>query len=94
VCVCVCVFLLLISSGIHHKRTCASESDIARWTETDGFYRTNRKHLFPNRTLSVHLKYEVKRLLKQTNGGWSDLRDHQLCLSFALKTPRNSSNIS
>lgn len=80
------------SCGTHHKKTCSSESDIARWTETDRFYRDNNKYLFPNQSLTTHLKYEVKRALKQTNGGWSDLRDRQLCLSFALKTTKNFTN--
>ncbi|CAF1167774.1 unnamed protein product [Adineta steineri] len=79
------------SCGTHHKKTCSSESDIARWQETDKFYTNNQKYLFPTKPLSVHLKYEAKRAVKQTNGGWSDLRDRQLCLSFALKNTKDIS---
>ncbi|CAF3011525.1 unnamed protein product [Rotaria socialis] len=77
------------SCGTHHKKFCSSESDIARWTETDKLYRDNRKYLFPETSLSVHLKYEGKRIFKQPNGGWSDIRDRQLCLSFAFKDYKN-----
>lgn len=81
-------------SGTHHKKTCSNESDIARWTETDKFYHTNRQHLFPTNPLSTHLKYEAKRPVKQTNGGWSDVRDRQLCLSFALQNSTDLSRVS
>ncbi|UJR33200.1 hypothetical protein I4U23_020655 [Adineta vaga] len=82
------------SCGTHHKKTCSSESDIARWKETDKFYDVNKQHLFPTKPLSVHLKYEAKRPVKQTNGGWSDLRDRQLCLSFALKNTKDLSLVN
>ncbi|CAF1073506.1 unnamed protein product [Rotaria sordida] len=86
------------SCGTHHKKFCSNESDIARWTETDKFYQDNKKYLFPITSLSVHLKYEGKRPFKQPNGGWSDVRDRQLCLSFAFKqykhlSPINKTNI-
>ncbi len=80
-------------SGTHHKKTCSSETDIARWKETDKVFHENRKYLFPTKPLSIHMKYEAKRPLKQTNGGWSDLRDRQLCLSFALKNTKDISHI-
>ncbi|CAF3420849.1 unnamed protein product [Rotaria sp. Silwood1] len=82
------------SCGTHHKKTCSNQSDIARWEETDKFYQLNRKYLFPTNPLTVHAKYEARRPLKQTNGGWSDLRDRQLCLSFALKNPKDISHIN
>ncbi|CAF3213270.1 unnamed protein product [Rotaria sp. Silwood2] len=81
------------SCGTHHKKFCSSESDIARWTETDKFYQENQKHLFPITSLSVHLRYEGKRPFKQPNGGWSDVRDRQLCLSFAFKDYKTLSPI-
>ncbi|CAF4054021.1 unnamed protein product [Rotaria sp. Silwood2] len=82
------------SCGIHHKKTCSNQSDIARWEETDKYYQLNQQYLFPTKPLTVHAKYEARRPLKQTNGGWSDLRDRQLCLSFALKNPTNISHIN
>jgi hypothetical protein len=80
---------LELFSGTHHKKSCSSESDIARWKETDKLYQENRKHLFPTTPLSIHLRYEGKRPFKQPNGGWSDLRDRQLCLSFAFNDTNN-----
>ncbi|CAF0747884.1 unnamed protein product [Rotaria sordida] len=82
------------SCGTHHKKTCSNQSDIARWEETDKFYQLNYKYLFPTTPLTVHAKYEARRPLKQTNGGWSDLRDRQLCLSFALKNTKDISHIN
>ena len=93
--ICLFFYLFIIPnfSGTHHKKTCSSESDIARWKETDKFYDVNKQHLFSTKPLSIHLKYEAKRPVKQTNGGWSDLRDRQLCLSFALKNTEDLSRI-
>jgi hypothetical protein len=85
--------LLITFSGIHHKKTCSSESDIAQWTETEKFYHANRKYLFPTTPLSLHVNYESKRLFKNPNGGWSDLRDRQLCISFAFKDAKHLSAI-
>ncbi len=86
------IFFNEIFSGTHHKKFCSSESDIARWKETDNLYQNNRKYLFPTIPLSVHLKNEGKRPFKKPNGGWSDLRDRQLCLSFAFKDAKNLSS--
>ncbi|CAF3058072.1 unnamed protein product [Rotaria socialis] len=82
------------SCGIHHKKTCSNQSDIARWDETKKFYETNQQYLFPKKPLTIHAKYEAKRPLKQINGGWSDVRDRQLCLSFALKNTKDISQIN
>ena len=76
---------LEIFSGTHHKKFCSNESDVARWTETDKFYQNNRKYLFPTGSLAVHLKYDTRHQFKRLNGGWSDVRDQQLCLSFAQR---------
>ncbi|CAF0803174.1 unnamed protein product [Didymodactylos carnosus] len=74
------------SCGTHHKKTCGdSTSDVEKkWNETSQLYTNNLKYLFPT-SLQVHLRYEGKRPFKQVNGGWGDLRDRQLCLSFAYK---------
>lgn len=86
--------MILNFSGIHHKKFCSSESDIVRWAETEKYYNDNRQFLFPNTSLSLLVKYEGKRLFEQPNGGWSDIRDRQLCLSFAFKDYRNLSSIN
>jgi hypothetical protein len=88
------IYLIEIFSGTHHKKSCSNESDIARWTETDKFFEDNREYLFPKPPLSINLKYQGKRPFKQPNGGWSDLRDRQLCLSFAFKDTKNLSSFN
>jgi len=81
------------SCGTHHKKNCLSQSDIVPWTETDQFYQENRKYLFPTNSLSVHYLYNGKNPFRKLNGGWSDLRDRQLCLSFAFNDTKNLSSI-
>ncbi len=39
--------------------------------------------------LTLHLQYYYKRPFTQLNGGWSDVRDRQLCLSFAFNDAKN-----
>ena len=85
--------LFEIFSGTHHKKTCSNAADIARWTETEKLYRENRRYLFPTDSLSEYGQYLDKRPAKQLNGGWSDIRDRLLCLSFAFKDTTNLSSI-
>ena len=87
-------FLNIFCSGTHHVKTCSNQSDIARWKQTDKFYRDNQDYLFPSQPLSIHVKIMAKRPIKNTNGGWSDIRDRQLCLSFALKNTKDISHIN
>ncbi|CAF1023525.1 unnamed protein product, partial [Didymodactylos carnosus] len=72
--------------GTHHNKTCGGSAfDIKKiWHETSEFYTVNLKHLFPT-SLQVNLHYQNKRPFINLNGGWGDLRDKQLCLSFAFK---------
>ena len=76
-------------SGIHHQKSCAGESNTAQWTATETFYRENRRYLFPAENLTLHIRYDNKRPFEKLNGGWSDLRDRQLCLSFAFNGAEN-----
>lgn len=82
------------SSGIHHKKNCFNQSDTSPWESTAKVFQNNHQYLFPKQALTVHYKYEVRRPFKNTNGGWSDIRDRQLCLSFALKNTENISHIN
>lgn len=72
---------------------CSNAGDIVRWAETEKLYRDNRMYLFPTGSLSEYSQYVDKRTMKQLNGGWSDIRDRLLCLSFAFKDTRNLSSI-
>ena len=82
-----------IFSGTHHKKTCSNQMDVARWTDTEDFFQENRQYLFPTSPLSVHSRFIERRPMRQLNGGWSDFRDRQLCLSFAFQYARNLSSI-
>jgi len=66
-------------SGVHHKKQQCDPRAAANLI--DNGIQKYQTLLFPDR-----LRYEPrtgkKIKLKKGNGGWGDVRDHQLCLNF------------
>jgi len=73
-----CPFLL-VSSGVHHKKKTCDPATAA--AAIDRMVTQYQSLLFPE-TFSVEILNAKKLRLKKGNGGWGDIRDHQLCLSF------------
>ncbi|XP_052771570.1 alpha-1,6-mannosyl-glycoprotein 2-beta-N-acetylglucosaminyltransferase-like isoform X2 [Mya arenaria] len=69
--------------GVHHKgKNCKPEE---KKKTIQGIIETNRKYLFPN-TVSIGGYSGLRLRDPKPNGGWGDLRDRQLCLSFVTNS--------
>lgn len=66
-------------SGVHHKgKNCKPEE---KKKTVQALIDSNKQHLFPN-TVTIGGYSGLKLRDPKPNGGWGDLRDRQLCLSF------------
>jgi len=65
--------------GVHHKgNNCDTKKKI---NSIEDLLSSNKKYLFPQK-LSVADYPRSSNRLPKPNGGWGDIRDQQLCLSF------------
>ncbi|XP_046750044.1 alpha-1,6-mannosyl-glycoprotein 2-beta-N-acetylglucosaminyltransferase isoform X3 [Diprion similis] len=68
--------------GVHHKKNnCESTSVIEK---VQNVLKTAKKHLFPSQLTLTNAAVAKKTKLRKGNGGWGDIRDHQLCLNITL----------
>jgi alpha-1,6-mannosyl-glycoprotein beta-1,2-N-acetylglucosaminyltransferase len=69
---------------VHHKKSdCESTAAISKVLKV---LATAKKHLFPTHlTLAVPATLKKQKPLRKGNGGWGDLRDHQLCFNITNK---------
>ncbi|XP_062432985.1 alpha-1,6-mannosyl-glycoprotein 2-beta-N-acetylglucosaminyltransferase [Rhea pennata] len=65
--------------GMHHKKSCRPSTQSAK---IDSLLNSNQQYLFPE-TMSVSKRYSMAPLSPHVkNGGWGDIRDHELCKSY------------
>ncbi|KAJ6654031.1 hypothetical protein lerEdw1_007540 [Lerista edwardsae] len=65
--------------GMHHKQSCRPSLQSAK---IDALLSSNQQHLFPE-TMAISKRYSVAPLSPHVkNGGWGDIRDHELCKSY------------
>ncbi|XP_003428431.2 alpha-1,6-mannosyl-glycoprotein 2-beta-N-acetylglucosaminyltransferase [Ornithorhynchus anatinus] len=65
--------------GMHHKKPCRPSAQSAK---IESLLNGNRQHLFPE-TLSIGKRYSTAAVSPHVkNGGWGDIRDHELCKSY------------
>ncbi|XP_038612559.1 LOW QUALITY PROTEIN: alpha-1,6-mannosyl-glycoprotein 2-beta-N-acetylglucosaminyltransferase [Tachyglossus aculeatus] len=65
--------------GMHHKKPCRPATQSAK---IESLLNGNRRYLFPE-TLSISKRYSVAAISPHVkNGGWGDIRDHELCKSY------------
>jgi len=70
----------LYYSGVHHKgKNCQPDN---KKKQIEAQLQSNKHHLFPN-VLAVGGQSKFKLRDPKPNGGWGDIRDRELCLSFA-----------
>ena len=70
-------------SGVHHKgKNCKPEE---KKVSVQEIIDKNQQHLFPN-VISIGSYSGIKLRDPKPNGGWGDLRDRQLCMSFIHNT--------
>ncbi|KAH0620204.1 hypothetical protein JD844_020249 [Phrynosoma platyrhinos] len=65
--------------GMHHKKSCQPSAQSAK---IDSLLSANQQHLFPE-AMAISKRYSVAPLSPHVkNGGWGDIRDHELCKSY------------
>uniref|UniRef100_A0A1B6CUN7 Alpha-1,6-mannosyl-glycoprotein 2-beta-N-acetylglucosaminyltransferase n=1 Tax=Clastoptera arizonana TaxID=38151 RepID=A0A1B6CUN7_9HEMI len=71
--------------GVHHKKTnCESTSVISK---VQRVLANTVRHLYPSHLTLTFTSGTKKHKLRKGNGGWGDLRDHQLCLNMTRYLP-------
>lgn len=70
------VYFFFFFSGVHHKKSCF---DMALIAKVQKLLSSVYKYLFPEK-LEVTYAPVKKKVLRKGNGGWGDIRDHELCL--------------
>ncbi|XP_007886554.2 alpha-1,6-mannosyl-glycoprotein 2-beta-N-acetylglucosaminyltransferase [Callorhinchus milii] len=65
--------------GLHHKKACMPSVENAK---IDKIISTNMQHLFPE-AMVISRTYPLIAISPRVkNGGWGDIRDHELCKSY------------
>uniref|UniRef100_A0A452TPC5 Alpha-1,6-mannosyl-glycoprotein 2-beta-N-acetylglucosaminyltransferase n=1 Tax=Ursus maritimus TaxID=29073 RepID=A0A452TPC5_URSMA len=64
--------------GMHHKKTCRPSTQSA---QIESLLNNNKQYLFPE-TLIISEKFVAAISPPRKNGGWGDIRDHELCKSY------------
>ncbi|CAL1679707.1 unnamed protein product [Lasius platythorax] len=68
--------------GVHHKKNnCESTTVIAK---VQNVLKAARSHLFPSQLTLTIAGTAKKTKLRKGNGGWGDVRDHQLCWNISV----------
>ncbi|XP_072765376.1 alpha-1,6-mannosyl-glycoprotein 2-beta-N-acetylglucosaminyltransferase isoform X3 [Anoplolepis gracilipes] len=68
--------------GVHHKKNnCESTAVIAK---VQNVLKAARNHLFPSQLTLTIAGTAKKTKLRKGNGGWGDVRDHQLCWNISV----------
>ncbi|KDR14301.1 hypothetical protein L798_11892, partial [Zootermopsis nevadensis] len=66
--------------GVHHKKAnCESTAVISKVQQV---LKYASKHLYPNYLTLTVTNTNKKQKLRKGNGGWGDVRDHQLCINM------------
>lgn len=75
-------FIICLHSGVHHKKNnCESTAVIAK---VQNVLKAARNHLFPTQLTLTIAGTAKKTKLRKGNGGWGDVRDHQLCWNITV----------
>lgn len=65
--------------GMHHKKACSPSTEKAK---IENLLNKNAKYMFPE-AMVVSKTYSVSAISPRVkNGGWGDIRDHELCKSY------------
>ena len=65
---------------MHHKgQNCNTMEQV---NQIQGLLTRNKKYLFPAKVSILGYPRSLARLPKP-NGGWGDLRDHEMCIAFS-----------
>ncbi|XP_034936965.1 alpha-1,6-mannosyl-glycoprotein 2-beta-N-acetylglucosaminyltransferase isoform X3 [Chelonus insularis] len=70
--------------GVHHKKNnCESTAVIAKVQQV---LKSARAHMFPSELTLTIAGVTKKNKLRKGNGGWGDIRDHELCRNMTVNS--------
>ncbi|XP_069493497.1 alpha-1,6-mannosyl-glycoprotein 2-beta-N-acetylglucosaminyltransferase [Ambystoma mexicanum] len=65
--------------GMHHKKACKPSTESAK---IETVFNNNRQYMFPE-SLTISKRFSMAAYSPHVkNGGWGDIRDHELCKSY------------
>ncbi|XP_029454243.1 alpha-1,6-mannosyl-glycoprotein 2-beta-N-acetylglucosaminyltransferase [Rhinatrema bivittatum] len=65
--------------GMHHKKSCRPSTESAK---IESLLNSNQQYMFPE-NMSISNRYSMAAHSPHVkNGGWGDIRDHELCKSY------------
>nr|XP_033809373.1 alpha-1,6-mannosyl-glycoprotein 2-beta-N-acetylglucosaminyltransferase [Geotrypetes seraphini] len=65
--------------GMHHKKSCSPSTESAK---IESLLNNNQQYMFPE-SISISFEYSMAANPPHVkNGGWGDIRDHELCKSY------------
>uniref|UniRef100_A0A0A9XQL9 Alpha-1,6-mannosyl-glycoprotein 2-beta-N-acetylglucosaminyltransferase n=2 Tax=Lygus hesperus TaxID=30085 RepID=A0A0A9XQL9_LYGHE len=68
--------------GVHHKKdNCESTAVISK---VQRVLANAAKHLYPSHLTLTYTTITKKTKVRKGNGGWGDIRDHQLCMNMTM----------
>lgn len=70
-----------LSSGVHHKKKNCESNQVISKVQQVLRIATNSHQLYPKSLTLTVASVMKKSKLRKGNGGWSDVRDHNLCLN-------------
>jgi len=70
--------------GVHHKKSNCNSSAVSE--KVKKIIKSAKSAFFPQRLLVSKSTLKKKQKIKKANGGWGDIRDHQLCKNFTSDT--------
>ncbi|CAB0017080.1 unnamed protein product, partial [Nesidiocoris tenuis] len=75
-------FFFVRRSGVHHKKAnCESTAVISKVQKV---LANAAKHLYPSHLTITYTTITKKSKVRKGNGGWGDVRDHQLCMNMTM----------
>ncbi|MEE6492369.1 hypothetical protein FKM82_016560 [Ascaphus truei] len=67
------------SCGMHHKKSCKPNTESAK---IEALFASNQQYMFPE-SFVISTRYSMNAISPHVkNGGWGDIRDHELCKSY------------
>lgn len=82
--------IFVFHSGVHHKKAnCEPTTVIAK---VQNVLKTARPNLFPSDLTLTVAVVSKKTKLRKGNGGWGDVRDHELCYNMSMQHRRYPSS--
>lgn len=78
------LILIVYFSGVHHKKKNCESNQVLTKVQKILSITKNAGQLYPKSLSVVMASATKKQKLRKGNGGWGDIRDHQLCQNMTM----------